>query len=51
MNALQEGVEGKALALRHDDLAVEREAIRLQPQGGGDDLGEIAREILAGLRA
>ena len=51
VNALQQRVEGKPLAMRHDDLAVEREAIRLQLQRCGDDLGEIAREVFAGFRA
>lgn len=48
MNPLQQRVEGKALAERHDDLAVERETIGFQLQRGSDDLREIPREVLAG---
>ncbi|MGY4599847.1 hypothetical protein ACVWXL_007593 [Bradyrhizobium sp. GM22.5] len=48
---MQQRVEGKPLAVRHDDLAVEGEAIRLQLQRRGDDLGEITRKVFTGFRA
>jgi hypothetical protein len=50
MDALEQGVERERPAVRHDDLAVEHEALGAQRLGGGDDLGEIAGERLAGFR-
>ena len=50
MDALQQRVEGERAVVRHDDLAIEHEFLRLQRASGVDQFGKIARQRLAGFR-
>jgi len=51
MNPLQQFVERKRLAVRHDDFAVEQELARRQFQRGVDQFWKVARQVFARLRA